>query len=297
MDANYLVALAGGVLALLSPCAALLLPAFFAYAFTSPGKIFARTGIFYLGLLTTLVPLGAGFAGLGSLLTTHRSLLITIAGWLIVALGVVSILGAGFDFSRLFGRFGQRAQGGGAPAATTTYFLGMVSGVAGVCTGPILGAVLTVAMTSSSPVDGAILLAIYGLGMTVPLLLLALGWKKLGPSRINKLRGRTISVGRFELHTVSLITGIVLVILGAGFLLTRGFADFEVVSAQTGAKLQQWVSSTFGEVSNVVVIIVLALIALAAWFFYNQKRSQSRDASSEIEDDATAADQSTSSGR
>src|SRR5699024_12473200 len=112
-------------------------------------------GIFYLCLLTSLGNLGAGCAGLGSLLTTHRSLLITIAGWLIVALGVVSILGAGFDFSRLFGGFGQRAQGGGAPAATTTYFLGMVSEVAGVCRGPLVGAVLALEIRTAFPVQGA----------------------------------------------------------------------------------------------------------------------------------------------
>src|SRR5690625_5582930 len=69
MEVSYIVALVGGVLALLSPCAALLLPAFFAYAFSSPGKLLARTGIFYLGLLTTLIPLGVGIAGLGKLLS------------------------------------------------------------------------------------------------------------------------------------------------------------------------------------------------------------------------------------
>src|SRR5690625_6761763 len=82
MEVSYLVALVRGVLALLSPCAALLLPAFFAYAFSSPGKLLARTGIFYLGLLTTLIPLGVGIAGLGKLLSQHRSALITGAGWL-----------------------------------------------------------------------------------------------------------------------------------------------------------------------------------------------------------------------
>lgn len=57
---GYFAALLGGLLALVSPCSALLLPAFFAYSIDSAARLLARTGIFYAGLATTLVPLGAG---------------------------------------------------------------------------------------------------------------------------------------------------------------------------------------------------------------------------------------------
>lgn len=40
-DIGYLAALMGGVLALLSPCSAMLLPAFFAYAFQNPRQLLA----------------------------------------------------------------------------------------------------------------------------------------------------------------------------------------------------------------------------------------------------------------
>ena len=45
MDIGYLGALLGGVLSLLSPCSVMLLPAFFAYAFTDPATLVARTAI------------------------------------------------------------------------------------------------------------------------------------------------------------------------------------------------------------------------------------------------------------
>jgi len=283
MEVGYLVALVGGVLALLSPCAALLLPAFFAYAFSSPGKLLARTGIFYLGLLTTLIPLGVGIAGLGTLLSQHRSALITGAGWVIVAMGIAAVLGSGFDISRLFRR--KRSSGGPKKQSVfTTYVLGMVSGVAGVCTGPILGAVLTVAAFSPSPIDGGILLAIYGLGMTVPLLILALAWEKLGTERINTLRGRHFQVGRLQLHSVSLITGLVLLALGVGFILTRGFESLEVVSAQTGAGLQNAVFEWFGSIPDVVVIVGLAALALGGWFVWQRKRNRPQEGDKRAED-------------
>ena len=63
-EIGVVAAFAAGVLALLSPCSALLLPSFFAYAFADARALVARTTVFYLGLLLTLVPLGtgAGFA-------------------------------------------------------------------------------------------------------------------------------------------------------------------------------------------------------------------------------------------
>ncbi len=57
-DPGVLVAFLGGLLALLSPCSALLLPAFFAYSFTSRTRLLGRTALFYAGLCLTLVPLG-----------------------------------------------------------------------------------------------------------------------------------------------------------------------------------------------------------------------------------------------
>lgn len=67
-DIGYFAAFLGGLLALLSPCSALLLPAFFAYSIDSPTRLVARTGVFYLGLATTLVLLGAAELVRGPLL-------------------------------------------------------------------------------------------------------------------------------------------------------------------------------------------------------------------------------------
>ena len=79
MGIEVVVAFAGGILALLSPCSALLLPAFFAYAFPSRGKLLLRTGVFYLGLLTLFLPLGLGLGALGSLFLERRSELSIVA--------------------------------------------------------------------------------------------------------------------------------------------------------------------------------------------------------------------------
>lgn len=68
IDIGLADTLVGGLRSLLSPCSVSPLPAFFAYAFASPGRLLGRTGLCYPGLLTTLVPLGVLAAGLGAVL-------------------------------------------------------------------------------------------------------------------------------------------------------------------------------------------------------------------------------------
>ncbi len=79
VEASLLAAFFGGLLSLLSPCSALLLPAFFAYAFGGGGGLVKRTGIFYLGLATTLVPLGMGISAVSGLFYGHRQVLVLIS--------------------------------------------------------------------------------------------------------------------------------------------------------------------------------------------------------------------------
>ncbi|MEU2506127.1 cytochrome c biogenesis CcdA family protein [Streptomyces sp. NPDC007863] len=215
---GYFAAFLGGLLALLSPCSALLLPAFFAYSIENRAKLVARTAILYAGLATTLVPLGAAGSLAGRFFYGHRDLLVAAGGWLIIGLGVLQILGLGFASRRM-----SEASGRIRPtSAVSVYALGLVYGLAGFCAGPILGSVLTVAALSGSPAYGGLLLAVYALGMAVPLFALALLWERYDLGRRRWLRGRPLRIGRFEVHSTSLASGLFFVALGTLFLVFDG---------------------------------------------------------------------------
>src|ERR687895_2140418 len=202
VEASFLASFLGGLLSLLSPCSALLLPAFFAYAFQSRGELVGRTAVFYLGLCATLVPLGMGISAVSELVYGHRSTLITVSGLLIIAFGVLQLLGGGFTFGPI-----ERLRGGVKGSfLLATFSLGAVYGFAGFCSGPILGSVLTVAATSGSALRGAGLLATYAAGMAAPLFIMALLWDRLDLGR-RWLRGREISLGALRLHTTNLLSG------------------------------------------------------------------------------------------
>ncbi|UYQ63087.1 cytochrome c biogenesis CcdA family protein [Streptomyces peucetius] len=259
-DIGYLAAFLGGLLALISPCSALLLPAFFAYSIDSAGKLLARTGIFYVGLATTLVPLGAAGSFAGRLFYGNRDLLIAVGGWLIIVLGVAQILGMGFASRRIAAVSGRIRP----TTAMSVYALGLVYGLAGFCAGPILGSVLTVAAVSGSPVYGGLLMAVYALGMAVPLFVLALLWERFELGRRGWLRGRALRVGRFELHTTSLLSGLFFIVIGTLFLAFDGTTALPgLLSVDDSFAAEEWVSGVGRSVPDwVLMVLVVAVVGL-----------------------------------
>ncbi|MBW5254781.1 cytochrome c biogenesis protein CcdA [Streptomyces sp. P01-B04] len=258
-DVGYFAAFLGGLLALLSPCSALLLPAFFAYSIDSASRLLARTGIFYAGLATTLVPLGAAGSYAGRLFYGHRDALVLGAGWLIIGLGVAQIVGLGFASRRISALSGRIRP----TTALSVYALGAVYGLAGFCAGPILGSVLTVAAVSGSPAYGGLLLAVYALGMAVPLFLLALLWERFDLGRRAWLRGRALRLGRFELHTTTLLSGLFFIGLGALFLAYDGTTALPgLLNVDQSFAVEQWARGIGERVPDGVLLVAVVGVVL-----------------------------------
>ncbi|GGY71949.1 cytochrome C biogenesis protein CcdA [Streptomyces omiyaensis] len=255
---GYFAAFLGGLLALLSPCSALLLPAFFAYSIENRAKLVARTAILYAGLATTLVPLGAAGSLAGRFFYGHRDLLVAAGGWLIIGLGVLQILGLGFASRRM-----AEASGRIRPtSALSVYALGLVYGLAGFCAGPILGSVLTVAALSGSAAYGGLLLAVYALGMAVPLFVLALLWERYELGRRRWLRGRELRAGRFAIHSTSLVSGLFFVALGTLFLVFDGTTALPgLLSVDDSFAVEQWVAGWGRAVPDWALLVAVVAVA------------------------------------
>lgn len=270
----------GGILALLSPCAALLLPAFFASTVGSGPRLLLHGGIFYLGLIVVLVPLGVGAGALGSLFVTHRQLIVLVASLLMVTFGIAQILGFGFDPSRLLPESADlHSKAASASGVAKTFLLGASSGIAGFCAGPILGTILTLAAAQGRALTAGLLLAIYGAGMVVPMLVIAALWQRLGPHGRGILRGRVVTVFGREFHTTSVITGVVLITVGIVFWTTNGLASApELLPLEAQAWLQESSSVLANPVVDVVAILAVAALALWGWHRSQRKKALAEDA-------------------
>ncbi|NUL44112.1 cytochrome c biogenesis protein CcdA [Cellulosimicrobium funkei] len=267
MDIGLLSAFLGGVLALLSPCAALLMPAFFASTVGAGPRLLAHGAVFYVGLLLVLVPLGVGAGAIGTLFATHREVIVLSASVLLVVLGVVQLLGFGFDPARLLpGAAHLQERATTATGWVKTLLLGAASGVAGFCAGPILGAVLTLAAARGDMVSAGTLLAVYGAGMVAPLLLIAALWGRLGARGRRVLRGRAFTVFGRELHSTSMLTGFILIGVGVVFWTTNGLVTApELLPLEAQAWLQEGSAVLANPVVDILAILVLVCAVLIVW--------------------------------
>lgn len=244
-------AVVAGVLSLLSPCSALLLPAFFAYAFSSRRLLIARTLMFFCGLASVLVPIGIGVGWVGSLVAVHRQWLISGSGALMILLGTLMVLGKGFSIPGLT-TLSSQVRG---TSWFAVWLLGAVYGVAGLCAGPMLGAVLTTALTSSSVIKGGAVMASYAFGMAVPLFILAALWDSYDFGSARWLQGRW--PGR--------LGGALFIAMGISFLVTRGTASLSgPLSADRQLELQQRALTATAGLSTPTAILLVLISALVA---------------------------------
>jgi cytochrome c biogenesis protein CcdA len=258
MDLGLFGALLGGVLTLLSPCSVMLLPAFFSYAFTSPTALLARTGTFYLGLITTLVPLGVLAGTLGAFVSSHRTLLVTTASAVVVVLGVIMLLGIPIPML-------SRTNGMESTSTASVYALGTVYGLAGVCAGPLLGAVLSLAAIGGNALYGGIILLVFAAGMALPLLLLALVWGRF-PFVRGWVRPREVAIGRWTNTWTSIVGGLLTVTVGVFLLFTSGTTSLGgVLDTSQQFRLESWVMRHAGGVPDLAVAIGTLAVVGSIW--------------------------------
>lgn len=248
-------ALLGGVLTLLSPCSVMLLPAFFAYAFENVGRVLARTGVFFLGLVTTLVPLGMLASTLGALVSEHRTAVTTAVAAVVIGLGVLQVVGVALP------RFGRATASG--TTTTAVYLLGTVYGLAGVCAGPLLGAVLTVAAFSPDPLRGGMVMVAFAFGMTLPLLALSFVWLRWGAAAARFVRPRGIRLGRWSTSWTTLLSGVLTITIGVVLIATDGTRELTgLLGASTQVALEGAIAVEAGSIPDWVVAVV-AIVGLA----------------------------------
>jgi cytochrome c-type biogenesis protein len=141
------------------------------------GRTVAGTALFVAGFSAVFALTGLAVGGLGQLLSAHDSLLTRILGGITVILGLL-FFGA-FDRFTFAGRifkptFTPKAGLAGAPLLGVLFGIGWTP-----CIGPTLTAVLALSAQSGTAARGAFLAFIYGLGLGIPFLIVAVAFQRL----------------------------------------------------------------------------------------------------------------------
>lgn len=280
---NPLIAFLGGVLTLLAPCSVMLLPAFFSYAFQSPRKLFARCGIFWLGLLTPLIPLGAALSSVVALIREHSAFITQVIALLVIIAGLITLFSLDVPVFRV--RSLETASQS-RDTAWAVYLLGITYGIAGVgCAGPILGAVLATSSLGGSVIEGIIAVIFYSAGMAFPLLVLALLWQH-SAGRIQAIvRPKPVTLLKRQTTWTNVVSGLVLIILGFTiFTIDLSNPLGGIVSIDTLASWEESIMGLFGALPAWVVTLAGALIIGAVVALLWKPRSTSLPSSTPSEE-------------
>jgi cytochrome c-type biogenesis protein len=138
------------------------------------GRVLAGTVLFVAGFATVFVLGSVAAASVGRALHGHDRLLSTIAGGLIIVLGL-AFLGAVPGLQREWRVHRLPAAGlVGAPVFGAVFALSWIP-----CVGPTLGAVLTLAAVGGSTGRAVVLAVAYCLGLGLPFVAFGLGFRRL----------------------------------------------------------------------------------------------------------------------
>ena len=267
----------------------MLLPAFFSYAFQSPRKLFARCGIFWLGLLTPLIPLGAALSSVVALIREHSAFITQVIALLVIIAGLITLFSLDIPVFRV--RSLETASQS-RDTAWAVYLLGITYGIAGVgCAGPILGAVLATSSLGGSVIEGIIAVIFYSAGMAFPLLLLALLWQH-SAGRIQAIvRPKPVTLLKRQTTWTNVVSGLVLIILGFTiFKIDLSNPLGGIVSIDTLASWEESIMGLFGALPAWVITLAGALIIGAIVALLWKPRSASLPSSTPSKDQQDTRD-------
>lgn len=266
VQVSYFVAFIGGIISLLSPCSAAVLPAFFAYSFKEKTQLMKKSFIFFIGLSIPLVLLGLSASVAGRFLNVYRTQFVIGAGILMIIFGIMALMGKGFSLPGTKRLAQKNAGKKGVFAFGTLFGVGFVP-----CAGPILGSILTLAATSGSALQGALLLEVYAFGIMVPIFLLSYFFDKKRIASVSK----TIKIAGKEIYWTNLVSGVLFIFLGMMFIFLGGSNFLNIAFSSAGLlepffALNEIAQTTFSGIPDYAFFGIIAVLIVA---FYMKARS------------------------
>lgn len=242
-----LIAFLAGLLSLASPCCLPILPAYVAYTFESSEKNVKGMSLsFFAGLALVFTLLGMSATFIGAFLKQNLTIFSQIAGLAIISFGVYTLLGKGFA--------GLKIKQKKPTTYSGAFVFGGIFGLAWTpCIGPILVAILILASTTSSILTGGLLLFVYAVGLAFPLVLFSHYLSKADRNgRVWRIiRGKELKFEfeskEFRIHTTTLISGLLFIILG--YLIFSGTL-FKFNQYIIGTSFQKWIFSIEDKLLN-----------------------------------------------
>ena len=239
---NIFTAFLAGIASFLAPCTFSTIPIFLSYISgvsladyeKDPSRrniqrrrVFGAAMFYALGFILFFCFLGLGLNFLGGFFTKNRDFWRIISGIVMILLGIYMLFQNRFRIEFLLGEYKIRlpsfAQKGTKMILFGAFLIGFVNAFAwSPCIGPIYGQIVTLSLSGSNSGLGFIYSLIYGLGLMVPFISIALffGSSQKIVGKLSKYSGRIYKV----LAVLFIILGILIATDLFDILIVQNFA-------------------------------------------------------------------------
>ena len=238
------------------------------------------TLVFFLGLLAVFLPLGLGFASIGTLFSKSHDWLFIVGGIFLLMLGASILLGLHFSLS--FTKHPKTKITG----AVSVFILGIFSAFATLCCAPVLAGVMALSILPGSIFWGGMYALAYVIGMITPLLLIAAfldkfdftkKFEKLSQGVNYRIAGRevTITIAEMISGTMFLLLGIFIIYLAqAGKLAMENSAmqtSINIFMSNLTASINKFIAGM-----PTIAWIAIAALPIAVFLLRKLKRKTSK---------------------
>lgn len=190
MEITIIGAFVAGLFSFVSPCVLPLLPGYLSLmsgysvadlqeSSASWRRMLGVTSLFVLGFTLVFVALGAGATSIGGWLQRNSVGLSKLAGWMVLAFGVLIVLTAlqrGGRLTSWMMRERRMHVDTGRMGLWGPPVMGLAFGFAWTpCIGPILGGILLIASAQDTVLQGVVLLFSYAMGLGIPFIIAGVG--------------------------------------------------------------------------------------------------------------------------
>lgn len=240
-SASLIVAFFAGMVMLFAPCCiTLMLPAYLGSAFKAKSKVMLMTLIFGAGVASVMLPIVLGARFLVSFFNNYHLYVFAGGSLLMIGVGLMALFNKTIELP-----FVSRLKAPRVTNASTTYALGVVSGISSACCAPVLFGALSLAALSPSLAQAAAVGFAYTFGIVFPLFFLSLflekGYWQYGVT----LQAKVLYFGSFKVTLANFIAFLIFTITGIIFfvLAVTNQINMGERAVQFGITFKAWIDA------------------------------------------------------
>lgn len=271
---SLIAAFIAGMVALFAPCCiSYLFPAYIGNIFKEKEKVLFMTFIYSLGIFVVMIPVVLGAKILTSFFMDFHDKTYLFGGLIMIIVGFLTLIGFKLPMISLESKKKKNKKPN--VDISSTFMLGVVSGVTSSCCAPVLIGVITLSSFSPSLFMSLLIGFAYVMGMVFPLYLASLFIDKKNILQNPVLRKsvadfeflgkkRNVTVSTILGSTVFFISGITMILLTASGKVSMPTGDDSVTKSISGVALR--VTEITSKVPFSNFLFILLLVALVIYF-------------------------------